>query len=292
MIIYAEIHRKLGDSFSLPGNGVHFETGDKIDEEAETKNPNYFYGPSPFLAEDDEVPHDIPVADYVDANGNPILKKSLTDVMIGSEVLLPQGEKQKFSKVIRQVVDKNGTTIGNHAVNPLLNTFLYNVEFLDGAVRRYVANIIACDADGLYTNSMATVLDHKRDGTSVPMSEKYFTTKHGKRTMRRSTEGWSFHIKWRDGTTSWVDLKDLKETNPVDIAEYATARRIQDEPAFAWWLPYTLRKLDVIVSVVSSRVRKCSQKYGFEIFHLPYHMLRNLMKRMETTFGQMPLGKR
>ena len=162
-----------------------------------------------------------------------------------------------MGKVICQAFDKNGTTIGNHAVNPLLNTLLCDVEFPDGSVRIYASNSIAenvlaqCDADGFYTNVMATVLDHKRDGTSVPMLEKYFTTKHGKRTMRQSTKGWSFHIKWRDGTTSWVDLKELKEINPVDITEYATACRIQDEPAFAWWLPYTLRKQYVIVSAVS-----------------------------------------
>ena len=53
MIFDAEIRRKLGDYFSLPANGVHFETGDKIVEEAETKNPDEFYGPSLFLAEDD-----------------------------------------------------------------------------------------------------------------------------------------------------------------------------------------------------------------------------------------------
>ena len=91
VIFDAEISRKLGDSFSLPANGVHFETGDNIDEEAETKNTDDFYWPSPFLAEDDEVLRDIPVAEYVDANGKPILTKSLTDVMIGAEVLLTQG---------------------------------------------------------------------------------------------------------------------------------------------------------------------------------------------------------
>ena len=91
MIFDVEIHRKLGDYFSLPENGVHLETGDKIDEEAETNNPDDFYGPSPFLAEDDEVPRDIPVADCIDANDKPIITKSLTDVMIGAEVLLPQG---------------------------------------------------------------------------------------------------------------------------------------------------------------------------------------------------------
>ena len=100
MIFDAEIRRKLGDSFSLPENGVHIETGDKIEEEAETKSSDEFYGPSPFLDEDDEVPRDIPVADCVDANGKPILTKSLTDVMIGAKVLLPQGEEQQLAKVI------------------------------------------------------------------------------------------------------------------------------------------------------------------------------------------------
>ena len=147
------------------------------------------------MAEDDEVPRDIPVGEFVDANGKPILTKSLTDVMIGAEVLLPQGGDQQLAKVIWQAVDKNGTTVGNHTVNPLLNTSLYDVEFPDGAVRRYAANMIAenllaqCDADGFYTNTMAAVLYHKHDGTSVPMSDKYFTTKHGKRTMRQSTKG-------------------------------------------------------------------------------------------------------
>ena len=32
-----------------------------------------------------------------------------------------------------------------------------------------------------------------------------------------------------------VALKILKESNPVDVAEYAVARGIDNEPAFAWW---------------------------------------------------------
>ena len=75
-------------------------------------------------------------------------------MMIGAEVLLPQGEGQKLAKFIRQAVDKNDTTIGNHAVNLLLNALIYDVEFPDEVVRRYAANMIAenvlaqCDADG------------------------------------------------------------------------------------------------------------------------------------------------
>ena len=89
------------------------------------------------------------------------------------------------------------------------------------------------------------------------MSGKYFKTKKGKRTQRKTTVGWALQTKWKNGSKQWVKLKDLKESNPVDVAEYVTARGIQDDPAFSWWVPYTLRKSDVIVSAVSSRVRKC-----------------------------------
>ena len=44
-----------------------------------------------------------------------------------------------------------------------------------------------------------------------------------------------------------------------------TARGIEKEPAFTWWVPYTLRKHDIIVSSVSSRVRRCLHKYGIEV---------------------------
>ena len=53
-------------------------------------------------------------------------------------------------------------------------------------------------------------MDHKRDGTAVPMSEKYFTTKQGIRKMRQSTMLWSFKITWKNGPTEWVELKYLK----------------------------------------------------------------------------------
>ena len=49
------------------------------------------------------------------------------------------------------------------------------------------------------------------------------------------------------------------------MAEYFAARDIQEEPAFAWWVPYTLRKRDRIIFSVNSRFRKSSHKYRIEI---------------------------
>jgi hypothetical protein len=49
----------------------------------------------------------------------------------------------------------------------------------------------------------------------------------------RTTKGWSLCVEWEDGSTSWVPLLDLKESNPIEVAEYAVARGIDREPAFA-----------------------------------------------------------
>jgi hypothetical protein len=43
------------------------------------------------------------------------------------------------------------------------------------------------------------------------------------------------------GSISWENLKDLKASNPVEVAEYAVANRLVEEPAFKWWVPHILQ---------------------------------------------------
>ena len=57
----------------------------------------------------------------------------------------------------------------------------------------------------------------------------------------------------------------MKESYPVELAEYARARGISNEPAFTWLVPHTLRKRDVILANLSTRIRKTTHKYGVEI---------------------------
>ena len=154
---------------------------------------------------------------------------SLTDILVSAAVLLPHGEEQVMAKVLRKSVDENGQVIGVHNENPLLNTLVYDVEFSDGDVKKYAAKLIAenvlsqVDPNCYYTNTMEAILDHKRDGTSVRMADKFFKTKQGKLTQRHTMVGWLLLIKWKNGPKEWVHLKVLKESNPVDVAEYVTA---------------------------------------------------------------------
>jgi hypothetical protein len=56
----------------------------------------------------------------------------------------------------------------------------------------------------------------------------------------------------------------VKDFYPIELAEFAKALGIADEPAFAWWAPHTLRRRNVILSTVRARVWKKTHKYGIE----------------------------
>ena len=53
--------------------------------------------------------------------------------------------------------------------------------------------------------------------------------------------------------------------HPVEMAEFARVRGISNEAAFAWWVPYTLRKRDIIISSVETHIQKTTHKYGIEV---------------------------
>ena len=72
-------------------------------------------------------------------------------------------------------------------------------------------------------------------------------------------------VKWKDGLESWVKLTDMKEAQPIELVEYAKARGIDQEPAFAWWVPYILRRCDVILSAFKKWIRKITRKYGIQL---------------------------
>jgi len=44
------------------------------------------------------------------------------------------------------------------------------------------------------------------------------------------------------GSTDWIKLKDLKESYPVQVAEYAVANKLVEEPALSGGCPMSYGK--------------------------------------------------
>ena len=72
-------------------------------------------------------------------------------------------------------------------------------------------------------------------------------------------------IRQKDGLTTWVPLKDMKESYPVQISEYAVLTQIQEEPEFVWWVPHVLRKRNRIVAKVKSKYWIRTHKFGLKV---------------------------
>jgi hypothetical protein len=97
------------------------------------------------------------------------------------------------------------------------------------------------------------------------MADKYIVSRNGTKRIRQTTVGWKFLVKWTNGGRQWIPLKILKESNPVQVAEYLVAQNIADEPAFAWWIHYVLRKHDIIVLKFNAQIWQRTHKYGIEM---------------------------
>jgi hypothetical protein len=174
------------------------------------------------------------------------------------------------ARVKRRKLASFGNAVGTSNSNPILDTRLYTVEFADGAEAKYSANVIAenmwaqCNIDGNQYQLLDAIIDHKKDGHAVHRADS-FVIINNRRHMKKTTMGWQLCIQWKDGTTSWERLADLKVINPIEAAEYAVARGIEDKPAFAWWVNFTLKKRERIISVVKKPVLKKTHKFGIRV---------------------------
>jgi hypothetical protein len=143
-------------------------------------------------------------------------------------------------------------------LNPILDTRQYKVEFPDDSSDPFGANVIAesmysqIDDKGHSFQILKEIIDHKSDGNPVSLDDGFTKEPDGAQNPQRTTKGWKLLVQWKDGTSSWIPLKDLKESNLVETAEYAVANKIMGEPAFARWICTVLRQQDRIIKKVKA----------------------------------------
>jgi hypothetical protein len=213
---------------------------------------------------DDGENDQITLIDQDDVDQNAI------DQYLHAEVKLPIAGEMKNGRVIKRKRDVNGDLVGKSSSNPYMDTRRYIVSFEDDMESEYAANVIAenmlsrCDHERNQHALLRHIIDHKSDSTAVPREEG-FAWNRGRKSPRRTTKGWKLCVEWKDGSTSWEPLSALKESIPVEVAEYAIAHRLEEEPAFKWWVASTLKKRDSIISAVTKRSWTPTHKYGIRL---------------------------
>ena len=96
----------------------------------------------------------------------------------------PDGTMIK-AKVKKRTLDEAGNPIGKYHENPLLDSRLYDVEFVDRGVEAVTANIIAenilaqINEEGHWQLMLDEIIDHRTTKHAIPKSEGTFKTSYG-----------------------------------------------------------------------------------------------------------------
>ena len=210
------IERRWGTSINPP---TIVGTEDSDDKEFEEYEDEY------------EPKRTVPdIEDTVDGNGKLLNQQPAYDRILHSEVSLQLGDNMTVGKVTKRAIGPDGTVAGTYDENPYLNSMIYEVEFPDGQLKEYAANVIAenmltqVDSDGYSLTMMEAIVDYRKDeAVAVPKDDKYVITSTGQKRQRKTTIGWSLLVRWADESESWIPLKDLKESHPCETAEFAKA---------------------------------------------------------------------
>jgi hypothetical protein len=257
-------------------------------------DPDYadFVTPTYDCYEDDEVPPSkIPDIDDIKKEHD----VDTYDQYVGAHVRVPIGDEIRSGKVLRRKHELDGNVRGRANANPMLETRTYEIEFPYGRSDEYTANVIAenmhaqCDIEGRQYNLMESIIDHRTDGHAVAPAEMYIKNGSNKK-VRKTTKGWHLCVECKDGTTSWERLADLKESNPVGVAEYADTKSLLNTPAFVWWAPHVLQKRTRIIAAVTKRYHKRPHKFGIEVPKSWYDCVK-LDKEHDNTLWQDAVRK-
>ena len=99
----------------------------------------------------------------------------------------------------------------------------------------------------------------------------------GRSLKRKNTKGWNLCVQWKDETTTWKRLQDIKESHTIQVTDYSITQGISNEPYFNWWVNHVIKKLEVIISALkgtASQAVKKNIKFGIRVPQIVNEALR------------------
>ena len=194
------------------------------------------------------------------------------DSFIGMELSVDRGDVHPVhAKVTKRLRDHRGNPIGTAHDKIMLDTRMYEVEFIDGTKQAMAANLIAenmfatVDEEGHRHLLLDSIIDCRKTSEAINKKDAFIVNKSGTKRRKETTKGWEILAQWKDGTTTWHKMKDIKDSYPVQLAEFVIQNKLEDEPAFAWWVNYTVKKKNRIISKIKSKYWERTHKYGIRI---------------------------
>jgi hypothetical protein len=135
------------------------------------------------------------------------------------------------AKVTGRKLDNDGNPLDGANTNPILDSHVYGVTFQNGITKEYAANVIIenifqqVDSKGNSVTYFSYITDDRNDQTALTVAVG-FIFRNSHHVPRETTKGWYLQVLWKDGSSSWEPLHDLKESHPIEVAEYVIANKL------------------------------------------------------------------
>ena len=177
---------------NLPMDEVFTDRWNSLSSDA-TKEDDTFIEELRRVIDDVTLPHE---DDIKSING------TIPDTYVNMEVALPHGTDNElvYATVKHRAVDDQGNQIGKYHSNPLLDSRLYEVEYVNGSTEALTANIIAdsimsqVDEEGHKQLLLKDIIDHRVDGTAMKHEDSLYVSGDTKR-RKGITRGWQICVK-------------------------------------------------------------------------------------------------
>ncbi|KAL7482201.1 hypothetical protein ACHAW6_007885 [Cyclotella cf. meneghiniana] len=161
-----------------------------------------------------------------------VTAKAAVDFLVDTELGTPRNLQESS---IRSVTRRG--TLWAWLTGTLPEIPVCEVHFPDRRTEELAANVIAeaiyaqCDANRNQYVLLGAIVDSRKDPS-----------------LAVTWDNQELCCTWKDSSTSWQKLSNLKESHPLQVAEFAFAAQVADEPAFNWWASWVLKKRDWIFS--------------------------------------------
>ena len=113
------------------------------------------------------------------------------------ELALPRdGDGPEFARVTKRLRDANELPIGRAHDNPIMDSRVYEVEYLDGHKASLAANTIAVnmfaqvDDEEKRSVLLDSIADHRVNGDQLLLDDAFITSKNGGKRRKQTKKGW------------------------------------------------------------------------------------------------------
>src|SRR6056300_696374 len=192
---------------------------------------------------------------------------------VGMELGIRRGTEGDLRRgtVKRQAIGQDARPIGNAHFNPLVDSRKYKVEFDDGTTEILSANLLAenildqVDEHGHRHRLMEEIGGHRKTEEALKEVDSWYMTESGTKRRKKTTKGWEIYVIWKDGSSNYIPLREMKESFPIETAQYAMEHGLDKEPAFIWWVQYVLKRKTRVIQKIKSKYWERTHKYGIKI---------------------------